>query len=455
MMNYYMLLSERAASLQGKPFLYMDAEQYSYDDFLDMVEEKAQELLHLAGEEGICGNMLVQADSFLSQALLFFAVQKIGARPILLHHGLTAEEVGAIARENALGALVEQNGEKLAIRRFSGPSQRQDAEDCLGVLSSGTTGVPKVMYRTFESWAGFFPVQNKIFRVGKDSLLFLHGSLSFTGNMNTFLAVLFAGGIVCTSGRTAVKSWLSLLERHAVDVVYLVPAKLHLLMEALAANHGKLPAVKSLFAGSQLISARLLELLREKLPNAAIFLYYGASELNYITYADCTDGVRDVRNLGRPFPGVNLSIREGTIYVGTRFHVSGIEMPFTLCDKGHLNADGELIFEGREQAWINKGGYKISLERVELKLKEIDGVRDAVVICVEDEARGAEIAAFVVREESIPESEIRKRIRRALTPLEMPRDLLFCETIPLNDRGKTARHILLDEWKRRQGRTTA
>ena len=447
-MDYFMLLADRAASLQGKPFLYVDEEQYSYAAFLAITEKKAQELLRLVGEDGISGDVLVLADSFLAQAVLFFAVQKIGARPILLHHGLATEEVEAIAGENALGLWVREHGGKPEIRRFSRPSDSRETEDCLGVLSSGSTGVPKVMHRTFESWAGFFPVQNKIFRVKEDSVLFLHGSLSFTGNMNTFLAVLFAGGTVCTSRRTAVKSWLSLLGRGAIDVVYLVPAKLRLLMEALAANGGRLPAVKSLFAGSQLISAPLLELLREKLPNARILLYYGASELNYITYADCTDGVRDERNLGRPFPGVELSFRDGTIYVDTRFHVSGLKTPFTLRDKGHPNARGELIFEGRAQAWVNKGGYKISLERLELKIKGVAGVRDAAVLSVEDEARGAEIAAFVVREESVSEAELRRRIRHALEPIEMPRGLLFCGAIPLNDRGKTATRILLEKWEK-------
>ena len=117
--------------------------------------------------------------------------------------------------------------------------------------------------------------------------------------------------------------------------------------------------------------------------------------------------MRDERNLGRPFPGVELSFRDGTIYVGTRFHVSGLAMSFTLYDKGYSNARGELIFEGRAQAWVNKGGYKVSLERLELKIKGVAGVRDAAVLGVEDEARGAEIAAFVVREESVSEAELR------------------------------------------------
>ncbi len=31
-----------------------------------------------------------------------------------------------------------------------------DKSICMGALSSGSTSVPKVLYRTYESWAGFF-----------------------------------------------------------------------------------------------------------------------------------------------------------------------------------------------------------------------------------------------------------------------------------------------------------
>ena len=137
-MDYFMLLADRAASLQGKPFLYVDEEPYSYAAFLAITEKKAQELLRLVGEDGISGDVLVLADSFLAQAVLFFAVQKIGARPILLHHGLATEEVEAIAGENALGLWVREHGGKPEIQRFSRPSDSRETEDCLGVLSSGS-----------------------------------------------------------------------------------------------------------------------------------------------------------------------------------------------------------------------------------------------------------------------------------------------------------------------------
>ena len=38
-----------------------------------------------------------------------------------------------------------------------------------GVLTSGTTGTPKILWRSEQSWADFFDEQNKVFHIDKDT----------------------------------------------------------------------------------------------------------------------------------------------------------------------------------------------------------------------------------------------------------------------------------------------
>ena len=85
-------------------------------------------------------------------------------------------------------------------------------ENIFEVRTGGSTGKPKALSRTFESWAEFFPTQNKIFRLDEHSKVFMHGDLNFTGNLNTFLAVLHAGGTIVTSEKFAPKTWLELIK---------------------------------------------------------------------------------------------------------------------------------------------------------------------------------------------------------------------------------------------------
>ena len=70
-----------------------------------------------------------------------------------------------------------------------------------GVLTSGTTGMPKHLWRTEKSWADYFDIQNDIFHINHATRIFVHGSFSFTGNTNMMLAVLWAGGQIVTSDK--------------------------------------------------------------------------------------------------------------------------------------------------------------------------------------------------------------------------------------------------------------
>lgn len=389
--NYYDLLQFRAGECGDKIFLQVDNDKYTYAEFLKLVDECE-----------IDSNLIADKD-FLAQSVKFFAAQRHNKKPVLLHGDI----------RNA----VDDTG---------------GVDDVLGVLTSGTTGNPKIYYRSYQSWAGFFAEQNKIFGVDTTSKLFLHGSLSFTGNLNVFLAVMYAGGTVITSRSFGLRTWLKLIE--AATNIYLVPTKLRLLTPTMPLTN-----IRNIFSGSQILTASQSLSLLSNFPNAELILYYGASELNYITYKKiCAANVDEVDNLGKPFSGVKVDIRDGLIYVDTKFHVSGITTPYSVGDYGHFDADGNLIFEGRGNDFINRGGYKLSASNIEMKLMSIAQIRAAAVVKVHDDIRGDDFQAYVVAD-----CDVRKKIRQTLMPIEMPSKIIFVDELPLNDRGKVDKSRLV------------
>lgn len=455
-MNYYQLLKDWAAQQPDKLFLAVDSAAWNYREFLEETKRLADNMQEYGDELRQGGGVLILADTPAGQLLGFLAAQALSVRPVLLHHGLPKQEVLAIMRENLLSGLLllTEQSKTCKIHSFDALSLheakenpaddkalvRPETADILGVLSSGSMGTPKVMYRTYDSWAGFFPVQNAVFHVTRETRLFLQGSLSFTGNLNSLLSVLYAGGSIITSANMHCRQWALRMEQYHVNVIYLIPAKLQLFA---AAVKQQFPQVCALFTGSQLLSARNIRDLKHLLPQAKLILYYGASELNYITYAICSNPDRDSRNLGRPFPGIDVTVKDGLIYVDTPYHVSGAKIPFTVKDMGQLNEKGELIFEGRREAWVNKGGYKINTLRLENELRAIAGIRDAVVLPCRDALRGSALAAFVVAGKAAGRQAVRAAIRHTLKPAEIPDVIRFLPHIPLNDRGKADRHRLL------------
>ncbi len=177
---------------------------------------------------------------------------------------------------------------------------------CVAVATSGTSGTPKIYFRTYESWADYFPIQNKIFHIRKDSRLFVQGSLSFTGNMNLYLALFYAGGTVIAENEFRPGDWAGRIREQRADGIYLIPSKLLLLPRLIKHPNDQ---IKTIISGSQSLGRPEAESLKTIFPKAEIILYYGATELNYITYIT-DDMMTEQRNLiGKPFPKVDVSIR--------------------------------------------------------------------------------------------------------------------------------------------------
>ena len=88
----------------------------------------------------------------------------------------------------------------------------------MAVMTSGTTGIPKILFRSFESWADFFAIQNAVFGVDADSRLFVQGSLAFTGNLNLYMGQLAAGGTLIAEDVFLPGKWEQVMARERATV---------------------------------------------------------------------------------------------------------------------------------------------------------------------------------------------------------------------------------------------
>lgn len=420
---YAMMLVWQKA-VPNKPCLCIDDAVYTYDDFMRDVQAEKEKLETYAQPQPL----LIYRNSVYDQLTVWIAAIGAGLQPIIGHPD---------SDDTVRKALEE---------RLKEPSVRCDKAD-FGVLSSGSTGVPKILWRRTASWADFFPVQNEIFEVTKDTRLFLHGSMSFTGNLNALLAVWYAGGTVVTSAYLRPRSWLKVMARYAITHIYLLPTKLRLLMEAMPIskeNTAALSSLRMIFAGSQMLDTKLMHHLQRTWPQARFILYYGASELNYVTYCTAEEWLLEPNTVGRPFLGVRVTVDEDhMIYVTSPYTIEGVACPFSVGDKGWFSSSGRLMFEGRGGAVINRGGYKLSVPLLEKKIQELEGVAEAVVIGQPDALRGEEPVAFIQCEPGYTETMIKKAMTKVLSVQEMPHRVIGVEEIPLTAGSKIDKRQLL------------
>ncbi|CDE94894.1 MULTISPECIES: AMP-binding protein [unclassified Acidaminococcus] len=363
-----------------------------------------------------------------AQLEAFLGAELAGWVPVLGHPDLSKEAADELARVRQIGWIDD------GILRPGCPEAPVPARElCMGVLSSGSTGLPKLMFRTYGSWGDFFPEQDRKFQVDRDTVGFCEGSMSFTGNLNVWAQLLHAGATLVLATNLRSIRWKDLLDRYPVTLLYLVPVKLKLLLQVLERSY---PAMKTVLAGSQLLDGETARTLKAHFPSSQVLLYYGASELDYITWLTYEELLAHPQSVGKPCPGVKVELREGMIWIDTPYHVAGLSRPCTLKDMGYFDKDGYLIFLGRRGQVINKGGLTISCSRVEQALLQVPGVRDACVVPVRDEKRGEDLGAGVVLEPGITLPQVRKALRKTLLPGEIPGRWEQLDQLPLTGVGK-------------------
>lgn len=408
--------------------LIVDEEQYTYgqlyDVILSMEFNNTSRIINLDQFNDGPKNkvLLIQSLSFVEQLLQWLWGLYKGYISMVCHNEMDVAYIDELAR----------------IISVEGVPTSAD----FGVLTSGTTGRPKPLWRSESSWREFFDIQNNIFHINKDTKIFLHGSFSFTGVSNMVIAVLWSGGTVITTRSLRPIRWIQLINKYHVDHIYALPTKLRLLVRHCKS---KLDSISYIIGGSQVLDRQLMEQLEKICPNMEFILYYGASELNYITYCTGKEWLDREGTVGRPFPTVKIAEQNSVIYVTTKHHIEGIPDTYTVNDCGYIDSDGYLMFHGRKGDIINKGGYKISIPEMELYLQSLQGVSEVAVITINDEIRGEDFIAYMVLEDNAELSKIIECIHHERPSVEWPKAILEIPMIPLTECSKVDKRKL-KEW---------
>jgi len=114
---------------------------------------------------------------------------------------------------------------------------------------------------------------------------------------------------------------------------------------------------------------------------------------------------------------------------------------FATADRAEPGAGLSFTLHGRADDIVKVGGKRVDLAEVCAKIKQIDGVEDAVVFALPTHrGRGSEIAALVAG--SIEAPQLRQRLSEICEPYASPRHIKIVEAIPALATGKHDREMI-------------
>jgi acyl-CoA synthetase (AMP-forming)/AMP-acid ligase II len=146
-------------------------------------------------------------------------------------------------------------------------------------------------------------------------------------------------------------------------------------------------------------------------------------------------------------------VRGRTVVRGYLANPSATEQTFTdgwlhTGDLGSLSEAGELTLRGRIKELINRGGEKISPERVEGVLASHPNVLEAAVFGVPDQLYGETVGAAVVPDESAPPTaaELAEFCRERLAAFEVPASITLADELPHTAKGSVDRRAVAERF---------
>ncbi len=129
-------------------------------------------------------------------------------------------------------------------------------------------------------------------------------------------------------------------------------------------------------------------------------------------------------------------------------------------DRASIDKDGYFWFVGRDDDIINTGGHLVSPFEVESALLEHPAIGESAVVSKPDPINMEVVKAFVTLKPGFSpgpdlELEIMNFIRKKLSPLAMPQEIEYVDSLPKTRSGKIMRRILhAKEWGEEIGDTS-
>ncbi|MCP5048939.1 MAG: amino acid adenylation domain-containing protein, partial [bacterium] len=368
-------------------------------------------------------------------------------------------------------------------RRWKRPTDQSPDAPAYVLYTSGSTGKPKGVLIRHESVVSLAFGRKKSYKMNRHTRVLQFSSISFDASVQQIFIALFSGGRLVMIDKNVLldkEEFKAFIAARLITHMDCVPS----FLENIDLDRGYY--FKSIVSAGEACSVPLAKKL-SRLCN--FYNEYGPTETTVTSVGmrikDVDEGLIRLP-IGRPIANTSVYILDrcmnlspigapGELCIGgigvalgylnrpeltfEKFKVRSSKFEnFALYHTGDLARwlpDGIMEFLGRNDDQVKIRGFRIELGEIENRLLNRDDIREAVVLCREDNVNDPYICAYIVltageifsRELNKPApgfGELKEYLALSLAEYMVPRHFVELEKMPLTPNGKINRKALLE-----------
>ncbi len=318
------------------------------------------------------------------------------------------------------------------------------------LLTSGTTGIPKLVVHTLATLTGAMTGGAAL---GRSAVWSTFYDMRRYGGLQIFLRAMLGGGsMVLSSATEPVGDFLARAGVRGVTHISGTPSHWRRALMSQAAHR---MAPRYVRLSGEIADQAILEALRAAYLDADIAHAFASTEAGVAF--DVGDGLAGFPEslLGRR-GDVEMRVEDGSLRIRSGGNALGYldpDAPLLFDEHGFVDNgdmvelhDGRYYFVGRRGGIINIGGLKVHPEEVEAVINRHPGVRMSLVKARKNPIIGAVVVADVVLTDEPPnaeaaalKAEIFERCRSDLARHKVPASIRFVPALEIAASGKLAR----------------
>ncbi len=333
----------------------------------------------------------------------------------------------------------------------------EENDNAVILFTSGSEKDPKAVQITHKNLMTNMRSCLISFKLTQDDIMlgilpFFH---VFGHNTNLWLPLIVGMTVVTYANPLDYKKICTIIREEKTTIMIATPVFFNGYLKQ--SEPGDFASVRLAVTGADKIPDFLRNSYKEK-HNLELYEGYGTTETSPVISANTVESNRP-GSIGKPIPDVQVKIvdinseetlepeKEGKVYVKGDLVMKGYfddleetslrikDGWYDTGDMGMMDKDGYLWHRGRLKRFVKIGGEMVSLVKVESVVYEMLPV-DVVCCVVEvpDSTKGAKIIVAITKE--INERQLKKKLSKRLSNIEMPKQFMFIEELPKMGSGK-------------------